>query len=221
MLTKPRVLMPWKHFGEKFSCVNTLYFVRDPFEWLSSAWVQRVKRNGEMKTMSDYWLAHRREVAHLEDFMYVAGELGWNITLRKYTRSALIDHTTDWLGGVFGSGLEWPDVTVNRTLTFAEIQVMRALFPVYGIRIRKLADELCNDLPDIEGYAPTLDHTFAFDDETVASIERLNGMLVEHGQEPLRTKSHSIVETAPHNQGELNRAQRRIIDNWLKRIPVS
>lgn len=161
--------------------VTVLLFVRDPVELAVSSYVQNVKRGGEARDL-DTVLAEFRFLDHLGRFLNLCRRLGLTLRTANYSRvrGRLLAETETLLGLAPDTLRPPPVAQVNRSLTRAELAVMRALNGALDrAAASAVADALCNDLPDIPAEAPwaSPEAFAAFRDRIAPQVARLSARL--------------------------------------------
>ena len=170
-----------------FDRVRLLLFVRDPLGALFSGWQQEVKRTGVWRDLdpTDRRLGHVGQVADLLERL--ADVDGVETTALNYSRRSdrLLESVESWLGTPEGTLIRPDAPRVNRSMTAAEIALLRAVNAVPGAKERrvggKLADALCEKLPGIEPETvrPPEDAQRAFWEMMRPDVERANALLPE------------------------------------------
>jgi hypothetical protein len=143
-----------KQFG--YQDIEILMFIRDPMEYATSLWQQKVKRKGEtmefennVKTDIMYVQVHERVTNLLE---YMDGKENIKLTIRNYNRckDALLEEVAQWLRVPASALVVPPFRRVNRSMTRGEIRLQMEFNRVLGICGNLISDPLCEKLTDIE-----------------------------------------------------------------------
>lgn len=158
-------------YAPKFDKINVLLFIRDPLEFVSSWYSQRVKRgdfNGsfdEFVVTNDYFVGHLDRVEGIID---ACARFDYELTVRNYNKlTAPLDDVIEELLGLPAGTLQRPaKKKINRGLTRAERHLQQRLnhhlgkgFDLYlsnrRIASRKVAyqivaEALCMGVPDVE-----------------------------------------------------------------------
>lgn len=158
-------------YVRSFEKINVLLFIRDPLEFVSSWYSQRVKRgdfNGsfdEFVVANDYFTGHLDRVEGIID---ACVRFGYQLTVRNYNKlpSPLDDVIEELLGLPVGTLQRPARKKINRGLTKAERHLQQRLnhhlgksFDLYlsnrRVASRKVAyqivsEALCTGLPDLE-----------------------------------------------------------------------
>lgn len=158
-------------YARSFEKIEVLLFIRDPLEFVSSWYSQRVKRgdfNGsfdEFVVTNDYFVGHLDRVEGVID---ACSRFGYELTLRNYNKlDAPLDDVIEGMLGLTVGTLQRPTrKKINRGLTRAERHLQQRLnhhlgksFDLYlsnrKVASRKVAyqivsEALCMGLPDLE-----------------------------------------------------------------------
>ncbi len=148
-------------YAERFdvSRINVLLLIRDPIPHLTSEYNQLVKRKRFVAPIEDFArrYAHPMAVARLIEDLSRRPE--YRLTIRNYRleKDRLPAVFKEWLGLDFDL-LHDPSMNINRSLTVAEMEVLKRLNLIESCDWT-FADRLCEGLPTLEvvpGY-PSLD----------------------------------------------------------------
>lgn len=136
-----------------FDGVKMLLFIRDPLGQAASGWQQIIKRGGSDRPVEQAFFECDQPL-HVDRLLRnVPDAPGLKLTVRNYSRCShrLIEEVETWLGLSEGC-LVRPEVRrVNRSMSMAELELLRALNAHIGVDTgRLLADPLCEWLPDVE-----------------------------------------------------------------------
>ncbi|MEL6794528.1 MAG: hypothetical protein AAFP78_13800, partial [Pseudomonadota bacterium] len=117
-----------------FERIRVLLFIRDPDEHFLSFWGQMIRREGETRdidAMIDAYPTPARVARFLEG---AAEEPAVDVTVRNYSRvrATLTEEVAAWLGAPSDGFLAPPAAVVNRSLSFEELAVQRALNQRFG-----------------------------------------------------------------------------------------
>ena len=143
-----------KQFG--YQTIEILMLIRDPLEYATSLWQQKVKRKGEtmefennVQTEIMYVQVHERVTNLLE---YMDGKENIKLTIRNYNRckDSLLEEVAQWLRVPASALVVPPFRRVNRSMTRGEIRLQMEFNRVLGICGNLISDPLCEKLTDIE-----------------------------------------------------------------------
>lgn len=131
--------------------VQVIVFLRDPAAHALSSYGQRVKRDGETRTLDEF--LKEWDVPHqVNTFLDRMSAAKVAVKLRNYSRldgSSLLAAFEDMLDVPPGTLRAAPNAVVNRSLTPAEAYLQRRFNAVWGPgSARFLSDRLCDALPD-------------------------------------------------------------------------
>lgn len=204
----PDAIEEWEKWikESEFTEVKVLLVVRDPHEWVASCWGQEVKNGGETRSPDEFFEEYEHAIVLFERMLVACDNVGWRVTLRKYTREAVPTIVSEWIGP-----LQFPDITVNRSLSRSEAAIIQTLSGLIGARTRLAARALCDEIPDIKGWRPHIG--LELSDESVRSLEFVNRML------PDGEKMTLNPPPAPQNgttEDSLTEKQKSIIVNALR-----
>lgn len=158
-------------YASSFEKIAVLLFIRDPLEFVSSWYSQRVKRGDFNGSFDEFVVAHDYFVSHMdriEGIVNACARFGYELTVRNYNKlSAPLAEVIEGLLGLPGGTLERPvQKKINRGLTRAERHLQQRLnhhlgtpFDLYlsnrRVASRKVAyqlvsEALCMGLPDVK-----------------------------------------------------------------------
>ena len=133
--------------------VEVLLMVRDPLDHACSLYNQMVKRHGYSGTL-DEWLSDysfsARLLRALELIEKHADRLRLTVVHYGRQRSQVLQCLHSWLG--FDPALAWlppPEVSVNRSLSWDELQLMRCLNQRIGSASAPVGEAFVDRLPDV------------------------------------------------------------------------
>jgi len=168
--------------------IDILLIVRDPLEHACSVYNQMVKRHGYYGSL-DEWL----DIYDFTDYLLkTIQELNdnknlWNIRVANYKNisSSLLDFTKSWLNiSTIDSFDQIPNFTVNRSLTYDELHLMRIINRKIGIKSRLLGEKLSNQFPNLNSYSPqpSIESAKKFVDKWMAHVTSINHLLPQEAQ---------------------------------------
>lgn len=132
--------------------VQVLLMIRNPVEFLLSEYQQMVKRKGYAGTMDDYIAAqdHQPRIVHEAlEFVAQCEAQGADLRIVRYGDGALEAVLADWLGAD-PAQLVAPEIRVNRSLSFFEVELLRLINRRFGQDFaRPLADALVEECPAV------------------------------------------------------------------------
>ncbi len=156
-----------------FTKVKFLVLVRDPFGLMSSLYDQALKRSGGAMTIQDFYsdpevvVTPAKTQTVIEKLDAIKGaEL--NVLNYSKNKKQILEASSEWLG-IDGTQFERPAVlTVNRSLSSGERELLRQLNRVKARSATDLANSLCESLPLISS------------DQTIPSQEVQEKFLTEN-----------------------------------------
>lgn len=166
-----------------FDRVRVLFFIREPLAHAASEWQQQVKRGLEWRTLEDFYrnFPGPESSERVLDRLEAAG--GIEITVRNYSRCSkrLVEVVTDWLGVPAETLPPLPVRRVNRSLTVAELALMREVNRVVGMYTHFLTRALCERLPEFraDDVRPSVELQQATLDRLWPAMRRVNARLPE------------------------------------------
>lgn len=170
--------------GGRFESINVLMFVRDPVAWAASSYQQQTKGRGQSLDISDYF-AKWDGITRVEEALHFWDSLpNVRVSLFNYStrRASILPIMEDWLGVPHGAIPVPTSSIVNRSLTFSELELQRAINQIAAEPSgHLLSHHLCNDLPEIvpDDIRPPVDCQNALWERILPGIERLNSRLPE------------------------------------------
>ena len=135
-----------------FTKIKFLLLLRSPFELMSSLYDQALKRSGGSMTIEEFYrdpevfVTPKKTQAVIEKLDAVSGA---DLKLINYSQNKkhILELSSEWLG-IESSTFERPDVlTVNRSLSAGERELLRQLNHVKARSAINLANNLCEQLP--------------------------------------------------------------------------
>jgi hypothetical protein len=138
-----------------FDRIAGLFLVRDPVEHASAVYQQRVKHVREAKSIETSFALYDNPTLTLRLTRELEA-VGAEITLRNYgaVRTRLLETMEEWLG-LPKEELVRPDIeTINRSLTYAELAIQRALNATLGAQAPRLTSRMVERLPDLVPHRP-------------------------------------------------------------------
>ncbi len=152
ILTNPEKILTLK---EKYNLTLILY-VRDPLDHIFSSYGQRVKRNGEIKKISE-WISRYKTLDKVVALIDFCKDSNINLKLINYSKVKSIEKSfIDILLGEnsdsFLSKAEFSKTKqINRSLTRVEYEIQRCFNKKIGKESSKfISDYLVNNLPNIQ-----------------------------------------------------------------------
>ena len=161
--------------------VKIILFIRDPIEFMVSAYGQSIKRRGQIDSIDD---ASKRfgNVRNVDRFINFCINQNYDLEIANYSKlkNDLPSVFEEALNIPLGT-LELPAIkNINRSLTASELELQR-LFNLYfgGRSSRFISDVLCNELPDIRPEKISLGDkvTSEFLSQISKDVERVNRKL--------------------------------------------
>ncbi len=145
-----------RHFlkTQRIEFLKVLLFIRDPVAHASSLYQQQIKRGGLDCDIDEFFLSHYEtpvDVSNLINFLdsiKISSLTIENYSASRYSISAISER---WLGIPIGTLLPIDKDTVNRSLTWSELVLLRSLNKLIGKSGKLLSDQLCNELPRVKG----------------------------------------------------------------------
>lgn len=158
-------------YAPHFDTVNIVLFIRDPLEFVTSWYTQRVKRGDFTGSLDDFVMASGFFTSHMdriEGILDLCARAGYRLTVRNYSRLAvpLDDVIEGVLGLSRGTLIRPPSRKVNRGLTRSELYLQQRLhhhlgreFNLFlgtkrvtsrGIAYEIVAKALCTGLPELD-----------------------------------------------------------------------
>lgn len=182
---------------------HVILVVRDPFEMLSSAYIQAVKRSGYTGTVSEYSKneSHIIRAAHLVREMKAK-----NIDYSLINYSSLRRNVTGEIFKIIGieKALDCNEMqnleTVNRSLSFSELKVIVLINQVFGRAAgSSVSNALVNTFPDIPSdsvHLPISD-IHDFEKRVAESVEYLNLELTKANKIKLQPPAVDTLGSVP------------------------
>ena len=209
---------PLRQLCDRGVAIEVILFIRDPLGLAVSVYAQMLKRGGGVAGFEDF-LKGFRFMAQLERFLALMHELGVTLSVRNYTRCSdrILGVTEDVLGVPAGTLTPPPVARINRSLTRAEMDLLRRLNATLpegtGARV---ADALCQDLPLVETEMPCLPRPAydGFAARMAPMLARLNAMLPE--AEHLRMDPYDARFGPQATPPTLSQAQEAVVERALK-----
>lgn len=179
-----------------FQTLRMLLFIREPVAHAASSYQQTVKRGGSSRPMEEYFASYERPAQVLALLRQFEGRPETRFDVRNYSahRDGLLDVVECWLEVPAGTLAMPPVEVVNRSLTGAELELQRQLNRHWGDAAGRVADALCNRLPDIPADAvrPPLEVQEALWERLAPAIGEINHRIPE----PERLdRARDIVDT--------------------------
>lgn len=199
----------------RFSRVKVLLFIRNPVASAASSWQQRAKRSGEVRSIEEFFRSDNRP-GTVADFMRsLQGSDRIRLTVRNYSRvsKSLATAAADWLGVPEETFVIPAAEQVNRSMTYAELELQRALNSQIGPSGDILSDPLCEELPDVksEKWIPGIEAQQALWDKNAPAIEYVNGLVAPED----RYEFDRLDPVEPGERLTLSRAQLELIGRVL------
>jgi hypothetical protein len=163
--------------------VESIVVIRDPLDHAVSLFGQGLKRHGFTKALADA-LKNYAMPERVFDFITAFRADGIAVKVANYSRHtcSLVPTFAEMLG-VDPVLLVWPSVkVVNRSLSGAEAYLMRRLNERFDVQVTmRIADALCNEMPDIPAGRPFLspEEHAAFNARMAPMIEKVNAIIPE------------------------------------------
>jgi hypothetical protein len=208
---------PLRQLGEHGVATEVILYVRDPLGLAVSVYAQSLKRGGGVTEFEDF-LSGFRFMAQVERFLALMREAEVTLKVRNYARCSdrLLPVTEELLGVTEGTLMPPPVARVNRSLTRAEMDLMRRLNATLPKEhTARVADALCHELPLLQAETPRLSRPAydAFAARMAPILARLNGMLPD--SEHLRMDPYDTRFEAPAEPAVLSAAQQEVVDRAL------
>jgi len=144
-----------------FTQISILLFIRNPITHAASQYMQRIKRDGAIGKISDYF-AHYDTPERVATLMKAAATVdGMTIEVRNYERhrKQLASTLCAWLGHPEIMLAEPAEGKINRSLSHGEYVMQRRLNRhLGGCASKFLSDPLCECLPQVEAQHLCPDH---------------------------------------------------------------
>jgi len=136
--------------------IKVLCFIRNPLDHAVSAYQQFIKRHGYSTTFGPF-LAKYDMPLHVSNLLTDLQNAKIEAKFVNYSkqRNDITGIFEDWLGLNRGFLKKIENISVNRSLSTAELELQRIYNTYLGQKAAKIADALCNELPNINsGYPP-------------------------------------------------------------------
>lgn len=206
-----------------FSSVKVLLFIRDPFDHVSSSWLQSVKRAGCTKSFEEYALTDYSLTQKLLAFLQKYSDSNIELCIKNYSRdkaNTINNFMTMCLPVEVDSFCEQAETIkrpVNRSLTSTESHLQMAFNKHYGANSSIFVSvPLVNELRDINIGSPSLSEEVCrtFQEKSRKTVDSINTFL--EAEDKLELEYDDYIDTEPKADAlALSRAQ---IDVFAKSI---
>jgi hypothetical protein len=170
--------------GQPFHRIKVLIFIRNPLELLGSTYQQVVKRHGYAEDIDTYTRNYRffRQLAEVLQRLTDLDHVDLHVSNYSNTKGDLQSVMQDFL-----SIDPFPDIPfpkVNRSLTFAELTLMRTMNLEIGAKAQLMADALCNNHRNIDADVIIPSHELweEFIGRELTFINKVNALCPEEAQ---------------------------------------
>ena len=182
---------------------KVIVYTRDVLDMLHSVWAQSVKRGGNVKPLNTFLTSHS-DPHHSRVLWWIsaASRYGFDIELSNYSRrrNDLLHHFCRSCFGeeVEASSLVLPKaLSVNRSLTAVESEVIRVVNASFPESSGRIADQLVNLLPDFPSSRAKINSAVyeLLHSRYIGLIEKLNCHLTKEDQLMFGDRSQFVGET--------------------------
>ncbi|MCA0998666.1 hypothetical protein [Alloyangia pacifica] len=178
-MIEPKFTQKIRRLAERdnFDSVEVLLFIRNPIEHAASGWMQAIKRGESLRSIDEHFRRYKIP-KQVESLLELSSDEGFNVTVKNYSavRRSILEESLEWLGApkdlLTGGGYG----QVNRSLTYSEVEIIRALKSRIGKKASYLSDALCNRFPDekSEPVIPSLETQCALLENNQDSLSKIN-----------------------------------------------
>lgn len=214
---------PLHQLAARGVAVEVILFIRDPLGLAVSTYAQMLKRGGATIGFEDF-LPKFRFMAQVERFLALMHEAEATLRVRNYARcrDRLLPETEELLGVPICTLTQPPVARVNRSLTRAEMDLLRRLNGTLPDgHARHVADALCHELPLLTAEMPALSLSAyeGFVARMAPILVRLNAALPE--AEHLRMEPYDSRFEALREPPTLTRAQQVVVERAISEAASS